>query len=482
MKPVNTKLMKNTFILFVAFISSFVVQAQSTDIDKAMGEENAKMVAYQMGIYNNEAKTAYLRKVGDRLVAELEDPLFEYQFHLVTAFEPNAFALPGGYLYVTTGLLGILETEDELACILGHEIIHSNNRHSVKQLKKAILPKLLEVPGNLIGLLDKGLGAVFNAPIRTSNALLAASYSRDYESEADKEGVRLALRAGYDPNAMITALTRLSKTVEVATGMAEERSYFSDHPFTEDRAAAIRKDMKNMAIAVKAPESNNFLMEWDNTIFGETPGKGVFKENLFYQPDFNYFLEFPEGWEFENELHEVVSVNKAQTAGMQVVVLNKEDSPEVAAKAFIETLEDEYKHKITSSESKNLNGNKAYRITFVDRTPQGTVLAEVYWVKMHGNLFRLISINEGGFSKETTATFHSFRPLTKKEKDGITGNYLRVTKAKNGETLEELSERTNNKLIMDVLLVLNDKQKDDQLKEGEQVKIVLPGPYVPNQK
>ena len=163
--------------------------AQSIEFDKQLGAKNAEQVEQQMELSSDQQKIAYIKKVGQRLVAQLDNPLFEYKFHLVEEPSPNAFALPGGYIYITTGLIPVLNTEDELACIMGHEIIHSNNRHSVKQLKKSIVPKLLEVPGNLIGLIDENLGSFLNLGIETSNSLLLASYGRKFETEADQVGV-----------------------------------------------------------------------------------------------------------------------------------------------------------------------------------------------------------------------------------------------------------------------------------------------------
>ena len=180
---------KASLLVITVLFLPLILYSQSIELDKELGEQNAKMVELQMGIYEDVEKTEYIRRIGNRLISQLEDPLFDYQFHLVPDMAPNAFALPGGYVYVTTGLIPILESEDELGCILAHEIIHANSRHSIKQLKKSILPRLLEVPGNLIGLLNKDLGALFNAPIQTSNALLLASYSRGFETEADIEGI-----------------------------------------------------------------------------------------------------------------------------------------------------------------------------------------------------------------------------------------------------------------------------------------------------
>ena len=246
-------------------------------------------------------KTAYLTKVVNRLVSKLDKPLFDYKIQIVPDMSPNAFALPGGHLYITTGMIPILQNEDELACIMGHEVIHSNNRHSVQQIKKSILPKLLEVPGNLIGVLNEDLGDTFNKPIETSNKLLFASYGRKFETEADDEGVELAAKAGYDPYGMISSLSRLSKTIEVATNRAEEKSYFNDHPYTPDRTAAIENKMATLKNVPKKAISSSFLYEFDGILFGNDPSLGVTQENTFLHPELNFLIEFPKDWIIDNQ-------------------------------------------------------------------------------------------------------------------------------------------------------------------------------------
>ncbi len=119
--PFNVFKMKNlrlhVFILSVFAMSPGIGFAQSIELDKMLGEENARMVVAQMGIYNDQGKTEYIREVGERLLLQLPDRQFEYQFNIVPEFTPNAFALPGGYIFITTGLLPIIESEDELACL-----------------------------------------------------------------------------------------------------------------------------------------------------------------------------------------------------------------------------------------------------------------------------------------------------------------------------------------------------------------------------
>jgi predicted Zn-dependent protease len=242
------KSIASLLLLTLILLHSGISVAQSIELDKKLGAENAKLVEVQIGLVNDKELTGYVQSVGNRLIAELDNNPFEFQFHIADDPIPNAFALPGGYVYVTRGILSLITTEDELACVMGHEIIHVIRRHSVRQMRSSILPHMLELPGAIVGtVVDEDLGNLLNTPITTSNRLLLSSYSRKHETESDTRGIELASKAGYDPNAMATILERLSLAVEVITNEKEKKSYFDDHPFTPDRVNKINKTSSKLS-------------------------------------------------------------------------------------------------------------------------------------------------------------------------------------------------------------------------------------------
>lgn len=471
------RVMKKVLTIGVAVLFTVVSFAQNVELDKSMGKANSEMVKQEMGIYENEAMTNYLRRIGQRLVSQLKKPLFTYQFHLVENAAPNAFALPGGYLYVTTGLLPILQSEDELACILGHEIIHSNHRHSVKQMKRSIFPKLLEVPGELIGLIDNDLGAILNKPIQTSNTLLLASYSRGFETEADKDGIALAARAGYDPNAMIPALTRLSKTVEVATNQQETRSYFNDHPFTQDRVKAIRRQVSKLKWNKSANESSNFVMEFSGALFGDSPRKGVVNENRFIHPELDFSIQFPENWVVVNENEYFAGINEAQNSGIQIIFEDPLVKPKTHADEFIKGLKPEAQQMMISQGMYKNGQSEGYLLSFKDKVDDTDVYAYALWIPFKDKLFRFLAIATEPNIKLLEPTVKSLKTLSKQERANIKIEQLVVVQAKKGETLEQLSKRVRNNLDLNVLAVINDKSTAEILREGEQIKVVKSYPY-----
>ena len=178
-----------TIIALLAFVYLSPAQSQSISYDKRIGDENAAKVALTMGIYDDPQLTQYIQDIGKRLVDELVDNPFEYEFLIVDEATPNAFALPGGHIYITRGLLALAGNIDELGCVMGHEIIHVHNRHSVKQMKSNILPAILQVPGRVVGaFFGESLGALVNAPVALGTGFFTSKYSRKHETESDTEG------------------------------------------------------------------------------------------------------------------------------------------------------------------------------------------------------------------------------------------------------------------------------------------------------
>jgi len=215
--------MKRASIFLAAIFLMLHATAQDVSLDKKLGAENALMVEQEMGIYHHDSLYQLVNSVGKKLVSRLKNNPFEFKFFLVDSPVPNAFALPGGYVYVTRGILPIIETEDELAGIMAHEIIHVTQRHSVKQMKKGIWTSLLSIPGNLINsVTGTKLGNILNAPINLTTGAFIAKYSRGHETEADKFGIQLAASAGYKTDALADALLRLSKEIELLTGESEQ--------------------------------------------------------------------------------------------------------------------------------------------------------------------------------------------------------------------------------------------------------------------
>jgi len=173
----------------------------------------------------------WVNRIGQRLV-KVSNPEFKYTFHVIDSPDINAFCLPGGHVFVYTGLRKVVKTDDELASVLAHEITHAELHHYAKQYSKNSKRQALLGIGSIF----VPLGALAQTGLGLLDAGLSASYSRGSEAQADREGAARMKRAGFDPQAMVTVLTRLSNE-DSGDGLDK---WLSDHPEGKKRAAAIQ--------------------------------------------------------------------------------------------------------------------------------------------------------------------------------------------------------------------------------------------------
>ncbi|MCD4729185.1 MAG: M48 family metalloprotease, partial [Bacteroidales bacterium] len=335
-------------LLFLLLFVSIIQQAQDYTYDKKIGAESAVQVEQMIGIYQDSALTAYVNAVGQRLVNVLVDTPLEFRFFVVDMAEPNAFALPGGYIYVSRGLLSLVNDEAELACVIGHEMIHVIKRHAVKQMRKSILPGLLYIPGAVVGVFNSSLGSIINTPVSLGSELFLSNYSRKQENESDKLGIKLASQAGYNPEKLAIILTSLSEDAKLLSGEAEKRSYFSSHPFTPKRVEKIEKEILKLQWSEKssfADDKMSLYSKLAGMVYGQNPKQGIFEENVFKHPELNLAIPFPEKW---NTINVPVAVGAKQPDGEAQLIFmidNSGGEPDSLGKALTERLQKEYKMK-----------------------------------------------------------------------------------------------------------------------------------------
>jgi predicted Zn-dependent protease len=206
-----------------------------------LGAEYAEQVEQYMGFSGGAELNAYVDRIGQRLVKHSSRSHLKHEFHVVDMKEPNAFALPGGYIYVSRGLLAIMNSEDELAAVLGHEIGHVAGRHSAKQQTKSRgwipLQILAGIGGAAASVVSPGLGGAVASMGQLPASLVLASYSRKQEKEADRFGQQYAAAEGWDPAALSDTMDALTREQELAGGRDPSRmSFFDSHPTTPERA------------------------------------------------------------------------------------------------------------------------------------------------------------------------------------------------------------------------------------------------------
>src|SRR5574341_5083 len=459
------------------------VGLQSVETDQELGQQVAKEVEAEIGLVEDSQLTGYLDAVGRRLAAVQPDRRFQYTFQIVDQEEPNAFAAPGGNVYVSRGLLALLGSEDELATVLGHEMIHVSRRHTARELARQRGPGLLSLPGQVVGrVLSRDLGKIINAPVGTLGSAFMAKHSREDEFEADRLGQQLAAQAGYDPKALATILDRLEQEDGVRTGEERRPSFLDSHPTTPDRVGRLGKDAEAIAWSRQpgvSHDATDFLRRLDGLLVGANPSEGVILGRRFLHPVLDFSLTFPDGWKAMNTRQALVAMTPKKEALLALGVLEKTIEPGKAAAAMTRAMEEEFRIRPTRSEAVRLGQLPAHVLTYTDRTGREPMDLHFLWVAYSGKTYQFIALAPERYRATLREVALSFQPLTAAERNSITEKRLRVVAARAGETPAQFSARTRNAWDARATAVVNGLSAGRPLTQGQLVKVAVTQPYRP---
>ncbi len=276
----------------------------------AMGQETDQQIRQQFGLYEDKALNEYVNRVGQSMVAHSHRPNLQYHFAVLDTPVVNAFAAPGGYIYVTRGILALMNTEAELAAVLGHEMGHVNARHSVKRLSGQMLAQ--------VGLL---LGSVLSKDVRkfaglasVGMQLLFLKYSRSDEYQADSLGIRYARQAQYSPGEMLRFFSAL-ENMSAESSSHSIPTFLSTHPMTSDRIAKVKEMISSQDVRL-AIRKDEYLHKVDGMIYGENPRQGFVENGVFYHPEMTFQFAVPSNWVVENTPMQVAMGEKEGKAAI----------------------------------------------------------------------------------------------------------------------------------------------------------------------
>lgn len=432
--------------------------------DVRVGREVSKDVATEVGLLDDPELTAYVNAIGQKLLRAVPRRPFEYQFMIVDQVEPNAFALPGGFVYLSRGLLALVNNEDELACVIGHEISHVAARHAAAQ--------------QAIG---RGQPALLNPWVRAGRM---ASYGRDLERSADKGGQILCAAAGYDPRGMATFLDSLTQMERLRTGFSRHATFFDTHPGTTERSAvaAVRaSEIRWKRDRSIADPRASLLGRIDGLPVGQRPGAGLFVGDAFLHPELDFYVRFPKGWEKSN----TNSVVGAEAPRGQAIVFLMVDvppgDPRQVAESWAAKANREVAIELTESRPVKVGSIDAWRIEVASGTGAGRVASYVTFIPYGDATWRITgaspSISPERFLRRTLSTARSFRPLTSEERASLETSRLRIAVAEPGEDLAALGRRTANAWNISETATHNGVLPNHRYAGGEQVKILRVEPY-----
>lgn len=451
----------------------------SAEGENKIGEEEAKKVEAQMGLLNDPQLSPYLDALGQRLAKESPRQNVTHRFHLVDMAEPNAFALPGGYVYVTRGLLALVNSEDELAGVVGHEIGHVAARHTVQKIsKQGPFAVVFGIASGLTGMIVPVVGNIIGGVGDLTQGLLFSPYSRSQETEADRVGQEMAAKAGWEPAALSTFLGTLGREVDLMSKEPRKPSFFDSHPATPDRVKKTAEHAKGLKRADRAPISatpDEFLARLDGMVYGQRAANGVFDGRTFLHPDMNFYVQFPEKWQHENTPEKIVSAAPNGDAAVIVGTVAEGTDPLEGARA----LEKKTKTDVVDKTEKVTIGNLPAAHTQIKA--DGKVTLDITWIAHGGLIYQVVGMaptrNFEAFQALFRSVAHSFRPLLAVERAGVKEKRIRLVKAQAGESIESLAARTTSAWEKEQIAVMNNLALEDRLKEGQVIKVAIAEPY-----
>ena len=458
------------------------VTLMTVEQEKELGGEEAKKVDQQMGLLNDDALNGYVNAVGQRLAKESPRQDVSYQFHVVDMNEPNAFALPGGYVYVTRGLLALVNTEDELAGVVGHEIGHVAARHTVQRVSRqgpfALITNLVSgVTGFFVPIVGDIVGGVGNL----AQSLVFSPYSRSQESQADEVGQEMAAKAGWNPVGLATFLDTLGREETLLSDGPRKPSFFDSHPATPDRVKHTTKhakDLKQVSREPIAASRDAFLAKLDGIVVGQRAANGIVQGSAYRHPDLNFFVQFPASWNVDNTPVQLAAAPKDGGKAVVLRAVAQGNDPLDGVRA----LEKASKSSLMSkTQTTTINGLPAAKTQVGD----SKVTVDLTWIAYGGMIYQIAGIAETRGFDNVRPVFEnvvqSFRPLSPAERSAIREKRLRLVKAHAGETVQALTARSGSAWKAGQVAVANGLQESDTLREGQVMKIAVEEPYAGKQ-
>ncbi len=446
----------------------------------AMGEQSDPSIKAQFGVYDNEAMQAFINDKGKQMGQISHRPELKYEFTILDSPVVNAFALPGGYVYFTRGIMAHFNNEAEFAGVLGHEIGHITARHSAKQYSKQVLAQVGLVAGMVLsedfrqfgGAASQGLGLLF------------LKFGRDNESESDRLGVEYSSKIGYDAHQMADFFNTLDRL----SGGPEGRipTFLSTHPDPADRNTKVdalarkwQEKMKNTRFEVNR---NSYLRMIDGLVYGEDPRQGFVENNNFYHPELKFQFPTPARWAIQNT---PIQVQMAPEDGkaLMILTLAQGKTLEQAAEATLQ----QYQLQLVNSRKVTVNGLSALEMT-ADLVQQQDAQAQqqqqqepirtlTYLIEYNGLIYQFIGLSLQSDFNAYRSTFLNtmtrFNTLNDPDKLNRQPERIHIATATQSGTFQQALQVANMPSSrFEELAILNGMELGDPITKGTLFKVV----------
>jgi predicted Zn-dependent protease len=440
----------------------------------AMGQQADAEIRREMGVYPDQELQRYVSDVGMRLAQQSHRPNLPWTFTVVDSPAINAFAIPGGFVYITRGILPYLGDESELAGVLGHEIGHVTARHVNQQYSRQAMGG--------IGLMVLSIFVPQTAPFQDVSSMglgmLFLKYGRDDELESDRLGMEYASANGWDPSAVPRFLSTLSRVDKLSERGVP--NWLSTHPEPESRVHNAEPVLaKYMSDSARERNQDAFLRAIEGVVVGDSVEQGIVRGNAFAHPMMRIALEFPDGWEVANSAEQVMA---REPGTKHFMLLQMVDQPrgrtidEVARNAMRQA-----GYKPVDGSLEQLGGLDAYIGVYRGSlSGVGKVTMQAAHVAMGRQVYVFAGFAPDAEWDQARAqieqSLQTFRELTPQEASQVRPNRLSYYNVRQGDSWQSIAQRAGNGLTnAATLAIMNGVEVNEQPQPGERVKIVVAG-------
>jgi len=455
-----------------------VLMSEAQEI--AMGQEADPQIIAQYGLYEDSTLQRFINEKGKAMAAISHRPNLQYNFRIVDSDILNAFAVPGGYVYFTRGIMAHFNNEAEFAGVLGHEIGHITARHTVVQQSKQVFGQL----GLIAGIIIKPELGQFAEQASQGLGLLFLKFGRDAERQSDDLGVEYSTKINYDAHQMAHFFNTLKRQSQAA-GAEELPDFLSTHPNPDDRNTAVEKKatewQEKTHLTNPLVNRDIYLKRIEGLVYGEDPRQGFLENWVFYHPQMKFQFNVPQGWKYANSPQRV---QMAPADGQALMYLSggAAKSLQEAGQAFLQ----QNNLQLIDQAQTTVNGYQALAIladTKADpqqqqqQQQQQPLRVQAYFYQFGNEILMMMGVsNAQTFSQyqaNFTATMKSFKGLTDASKINKKPQRVRLKTITANTTLKQAftqfkvpAER------MEEFAILNGMQLTDPLTKGMLIKVI----------
>jgi predicted Zn-dependent protease len=432
----------------------------------AAGQQSLAATEAEYGFYDDAGWNTRVNTIGQKLASVSHRPDLQWQFHVIDDASVNAFAAPGGYIYITRGILAYLNSEAQLAGVVGHEIGHVTARHYASAASQQTLANL----GLGVASILSPTVAKFGDLATSGLSLFFLKYSRDHENQADQLGVDYSVKAGWDAREMPGTYQTLAR-ISAASGSTLP-TYLSTHPDPAAREVTVR------ALAAKAVGArtdlkiarDSYIRSLDGLVFGEDPQQGYFEGDRFYHPGLEFQMDFPAGWKHQNT-RQTVMAGSGQTAVMQLTIVGTNN---LSPSQYVSQLQAAGKITTAQGQSETIGGWPAWvgQVGVQDSQGNTGTLALAMIERAQGSAFQVLGQGNVG---AVIASARSLRPLTDQGRLAATPARIRIVSAPGSGHFDTVMSGLGAQGIpMSELAILNGVDPNAPVTKGQPLKTVVP--------